>query len=584
MMQLGLRFRVNLLLTLLVGIFAVGTVVVIVEDAQRSVREEMEAGTRISTQLLETVIASVGRSADFQRRNDEILAFLRHLGRVRAHEISMYDAADNLIYTSPPSVYKTGRDAPDWFNNLVRPSMADLRLNLPSGTIVIRPDASRSVLDAWDDLRNFLWLFLIFLMALNGLVFWLMGLALRPVGTILSSLSKMEKGQLDTRLPDFGLPEFSSISHTFNRMAQALEESHAENQRLALIAKQSSDAIVIHDLEGKISFWNPAAERIFGWPADEVLGKSASVIALPGREAELAENLQFIRCRVALENQETQRVARDGRVVDVALSAAPLVDPASGEVIGETCSMRDITERKRARETELELEQNRRFTQAIQTSLEQERRSLARELHDELGQCVTAIKTIGMAISNRSEESAPDTYKNAQTIVSVAAHIYDVVHGIIRQLRPSALDHLGLADALRDVVQAWSARHPDIKCELDLAEDVSDLGERINIALYRLVQESLTNVARHARATRVEIRVVRDMVAGMGKAIVLTVADNGQGLLEGAEASSVRFGVRGMRERVQSLNGVFELRSGRGAEVIARIPLDANAIANRNEG
>jgi glucose-6-phosphate-specific signal transduction histidine kinase len=105
---------------------------------------------------------------------------------------------------------------------------------------------------------------------------------------------------------------------------------------------------------------------------------------------------------------------------DVALSAAPLIDPATGDVIGEICGMRDITEHRRAQQTERELEQNRRLTQLIQTRLEEERRAIARELHDELGQCVTAIKTIGAAIANRTKESSSEIHASAQTIVSVA--------------------------------------------------------------------------------------------------------------------------------------------------------------------
>jgi PAS domain S-box-containing protein len=190
-------------------------------------------------------------------------------------------------------------------------------------------------------------------------------------------------------------------------MAQALEETHAENMRLALVAKQSTDAIMIHDLEGRVSFWNPAAERLFGYLPEQIVGHSATILTPPGLEAEVAGNLETIRERRVVDNVETQRLTRDGSLVDVALSAAPLVDPDSGEVLGEICRMRDITERKRALETERELEQNRRLTQLIQTRLEEERRSIARELHDELGQCVTAIKTIGTAIANRTQTASP---------------------------------------------------------------------------------------------------------------------------------------------------------------------------------
>ena len=148
------------------------------------------------------------------------------------------------------------------------------------------------------------------------------------------------------------------------------------------------------------------------------------------------------------------------------LSAAPLVDPAADRVIGEICSMRDITEHKRMQAAERELEQNRKLTALIQSRLEGERRAIARELHDELAQCVTAIKTIGTAIAGRAGDAKSDIRDNANTIVSVAAHIYDVVHGIIRRLRPSGLDDLGLAETLRDAVATWSRRHPQVLWEL----------------------------------------------------------------------------------------------------------------------
>jgi signal transduction histidine kinase len=148
-----------------------------------------------------------------------------------------------------------------------------------------------------------------------------------------------------------------------------------------------------------------------------------------------------------------------------------------------------------------------------------------------------------------------------------------VVHGIIRQLRPSALDHLGLSEALRDVVNTWSARHPDVACDLDVGDDMSDLSEDLCIAVYRLVQECLTNVARHSRASKVTIRMRRENWPASGEVISLTVVDNGQGLPDGAEAKSTRLGLLGMRERVQALNGTFELHSTDGLEVRVVIPV-----------
>ena len=224
---------------------------------------------------------------------------------------------------------------------------------------------------------------------------------------------------------------------------------------------------------------------------------------------------------------------------------------------------------------EEELERNRRLTQLIQVRLEEERRNIARELHDELGQCVTAIKTIGTAISNRDDETSEETRNNAGTIVSVASHIYDVVHGIIRQLRPSALDHLGLSDALQEEVATIESRHPELKTKLELGPDIEGLGEQINITVYRIVQESLTNVVRHARATRAHISVSLQKSADFGDALHVQVRDNGKGLEQRAAAETTRFGLMGMRERVQAFGGRFEISGtpGEGALVEAVIPI-----------
>ncbi len=583
MRNMSLRFRINLVITLVIVAFVIITGNLLIEETRRSIREEMEAGTRITAQLLETVIANTRPNIQDSPHNQILLSFLQRVGRVRANEIRLYDENERLLYTSPPPVYKRGRWAPQWFTDLVRPQLSDYRLNLSNGSVVITPDASRSVLDAWDDLKQFFWIMLGFFVLVNVIVFWLLGRSLRPVEKILGGLSLMEKGRFETRLPLFGSPEFDSIGQVFNRMAQTLEESLAENRRLALVTKQSSDAIIIHDLEGRISFWNPAAERMFGYRMEDIVGRSATLLTTPEREAEVQENLDTVKRRVLIEMIETQRVTKDGRVVDVALSAAPLVDPVSDEVIGEICSMRDITEHKLAQQAELELVQNRQLTRAIQSRLEEERRSIARELHDELGQCVTAIKTIGTAISNRTQETAPDVHANALTIVSVASHIYDVVHGIIRQLRPTALDHLGLSETLKDSVSAWRERHPDIACELRLEGTIEGMGETINITVYRIVQECLTNVARHAVATRSDIHVTRSNDLQHGDVVKVVVRDNGKGFAQQREREATRFGLIGMRERVQALDGEFRIdsRPGEGVTVTAIIPVRTPTSSSR---
>ncbi|HXV07933.1 MAG TPA: PAS domain S-box protein [Burkholderiales bacterium] len=571
---MSLRVRINLIITTLIVLFTLVIGNIIVEEMRSAIREEMEAGTKITLQHLNTVLYGSDLAHSDGAEARVLLRFLQHLGRVRAHEIRMYDARGRLVYTSPPSAYKAGRSAPEWFARLMWPESGEFTLDTAVARVVVAPDASRSILDAWDDLVRLSWLLLGFLVVVNAAVFFLLGRSLRPVRAILAGMSEMQRGKFDVRLPSFPLPEFDSIGRTFNGMAQALEESHAEARRLALVARQSSDATVIHDLQGNISFWNPAAARLFGYRSEEIVGRSATLLTPPGLESEVADNLRVICARRVIENLETQRLARDGRVVDVALSAAPLVDPASEQVIGEIVTLRDITEHKRAQQAEADLKQNRRLTRAIQTHLEEERRSIARELHDELGQCVTAIRTIGTAIANRARPNAPEIHDSARTIVEVAGHIYDVVHGIIRRLRPSALDNLGLTEALEEWLASWRERHPDIGVRLDLSGDLDNLGETVNITVYRIVQECLTNVVRHAAASRVEVAIARS-----GGCLEVSVRDNGKGLGERNESESARFGLMGMRERVEGLAGEFQIdsRPGEGLRVRASIPVPAAA-------
>jgi PAS domain S-box-containing protein len=565
---MSLRFRINLLITVLMLFFVVAIGIIIVDDTRKSVKEEMEGTTRVTVQLMTAVLYGSQFIPSTATQSQVLMDFLRNLGRVRANDIKLYDGVGNLIYESPVTHYKEGRAAPGWFARLVSPKTEGITLMIQGGTLRITPDSSRSVLDAWDDLQSLIWLALFFFAAVNLLVFWFIGNSLKPVQQILNGLSQMQQGNFDVRLPQFTLPELTSISRTFNRMAQTLTESMVENRRLALIVKQSGDAIMIHDMHGNISFWNPAAERLFGYAAGEIVGRSATLLAPPGREGEVRENFEIVTQRGLVENIETKRLAKDGRLIDVSLSAAPLVDPHNEEVIGEICSMRDITEKKRAEQTARELEEHRQLTQLIQSHLEEERRSLARELHDELGQYVTAVKTIGVSIANRTD-SAPAVRNSAQTIVDVAARIYDAMHGIVSRLRPSALDTLGLTETLQDSVAAWQSRHPEIEFKLRVSGKLDELGETLNITLYRIVQECLTNVMRHAEATKVDIAVANDH-----DTICVSVRDNGKGAI--AEASPHgHFGLLGMRERIQALNGTFALENppGNGFCVKVDIPL-----------
>ena len=208
----------------------------------------------------------------------------------------------------------------------------------------------------------------------------------------------------------------------------------------------------------------------------------------------------------------------------------------------------------------------------IHTSLnvqEEERRHLARELHDELGQCITAIQADAESINDLSRECDQRIETSARAILDVSSRIYAVVHDMMQRLRPAVLDDLGLVEALKEELSAWLDRNPEIETRLDVAGNLDDLDERINITIYRIVQECLTNITRHAGAGRVSISL-----SGDTDSLALSVSDNGRGL--DMSLPSDGLGLIGMRERAEGLGGEFMLESeqGAGATIRVRIPLN----------
>lgn len=218
---------------------------------------------------------------------------------------------------------------------------------------------------------------------------------------------------------------------------------------------------------------------------------------------------------------------------------------------------------------------NHALTLRLTRALEQERKQLASELHDELGQSLTAIKTDAVLISNLSRGTNAESYESAQAILGTVSHIYEVVYSMMRRLRPDVLDELGLAPALEALIAEWRKRHLWTPCQLDLAPNLGDLDDLINITVYRVVQESLTNVARYSTATHVAVAVARESVP-TGEQVRVTVEDNGRGLdVKGTFISSGQFGLRGLLERVEALGGQLELDSapGRGTKVSVWLPI-----------
>lgn len=427
---MSLRFRLNLLITMLSLAFMLAVGWVLVNDTRISIRERVEAATRVTVQLLDTVIVSSAMNPSFGPTHIVLQDFLRSLGYVRSSHIELYDHAGNPLYISPESTFKSDVVPPEWFVKLVQPEKEMVQRRIRYGTLIVTSSPSGSVREAWSGFRQLFLIGIGFFVTLNLMVYALLSYSLRPVRHILSAIKRVEQGDLTVKLPDFKLPEFDKIGHSLNRMVASLD-----------------------------------AER--------------------------------------------------------------------------------------------QLEENRQLTQLIQKHIEDERRSLARELHDELGQYVTAIKTFAVAIANKTKERAPDVEASAQTIVAAANHIYDGMHNIIRQLRPGSLDNLGLSETLRDLINSYQKQNPDLNIELSLSGELNKLGENININVFRIVQESINNVIKHAEAKHIQVNLHGNAHGDLE----LTIRDDGKGMEIAHVDQTNHFGLLGMRERVQGLHGQFNVIS-----------------------
>ncbi|HZP92909.1 MAG TPA: histidine kinase [Burkholderiales bacterium] len=221
------------------------------------------------------------------------------------------------------------------------------------------------------------------------------------------------------------------------------------------------------------------------------------------------------------------------------------------------------------------LRENRMLSQRYLQAQEEERRQIARELHDELGQSLNAIKVDAVAIRDNSRD-LPEIHRSAQAIVEVSSQVYEVVRSLMRQLRPVALDELGLSSAVQYCVDQWQRRHPDVRCSFSARGDLEGMREDVNITVYRMVQECLTNVAKHSSAARVGIEVSRQ-AAPAGDVVAVRFEDDGQGFEIGSPRHGL--GLIGLRERVEALGGHFEIETGQGIGVRVRAEIPCGGAA-----
>lgn len=214
-------------------------------------------------------------------------------------------------------------------------------------------------------------------------------------------------------------------------------------------------------------------------------------------------------------------------------------------------------------------QQNRALAQHTLAIQEDERQRLSQELHDELGQSLTAIKVMAVTAS-RAQVGALGVKQATESIVSICDHLMTVVRSMMHQLHPLILTELGLKATMEDLLNHWAQRNPDLKLSIDCPDSVDGLEQKITIQIFRVVQECLTNIVRHAEASQAEISLE---VGHHPKVLRLQVTDDGQGCAIDRIKSG--FGLLGMRERINSLGGEFTIKTQpqQGMSITASIPL-----------
>jgi PAS domain S-box-containing protein len=354
-------------------------------------------------------------------------------------------------------------------------------------------------------------------------------------------------------------------------MGRALQDSEA---RLSGIVQSAMDAIITADENQCIVLFNPAAEQVFRCPAAQAIGSPLERF-IPERFR--ASHRQYVE-RFGATGTTSRKMGdttvlyglrADGEEFPIDASISQVV--VNGKKL-YTVILRDITPRRQVEEELRESHDRlRQLTAALESVREEERARISRELHDELGQQLTALRMDVSWLASRLSSSQPGLLEKLNNMKATIDATVRVTRQISAELRPLVLSELGLVAATEWLVQDFS-RRTGIKAELDLDldEHALALDDRLATAMFRALQESLTNVARHSRASRVDVSL-----AIPNGALVLKVQDNGKGMAPGEERKSGSFGLLGMRERVQALGGRVMVRSnpGEGTTLEVSVPL-----------
>lgn len=395
-----------------------------------------------------------------------------------------------------------------------------------------------------------------------------------PIKQITSATREVATGNLDTMLEIARNDEIGVLADSFNKMTEDLRRTTISKDYVDNIIGSMNDTLVVVDLEAQITNVNRATCELLGYEEDELTGKDINLIVPQEEEIFRGKRFQRLLGQASVVNHELDYLTRSGKRIPVLLSAAVLKNK-EGRAVGAVAIARDITERRLAEEALQKSERELRFLSSqLLAAQEKERGRLARELHDELGQALMVFK---LKLRSIREGLRPEQTRLQAACDGLLVHINDVsenIRRLSRDLSPYILEDLGLSAAIRWLVEK-SCKHSNLETSLEIIEIEDVFTQERQITVYRILQECLTNIAKHARATHVSVTIRRQ-----DDLFFFYLEDDGKGFdvkeVLGKDPRTKGLGLASMYERTRMLGGSLEIWSqeGAGTRITFTVPLD----------
>ena len=395
-----------------------------------------------------------------------------------------------------------------------------------------------------------------------------------PIKEITDATEKVANGDLITRLTIKRNDEIGTLANSFNKMTEDLRRTTISKDYVDNIIGSMNDTLVVVDPNAKISSVNKATCDLLGYKEDELIGRDINRIVPLEEKMFRDSGFQRLFGGEAVVNHEIDYVTSNGKRVPMLFSAAVLRNK-EGKTEGVVGIARDVTERREAEEALRQSERELHFlSHQLLTTQEKERRRLSVELHDELGQALMVFKLKVRSIQRALGTGQANLKVECDEVIEYINEVTDNVRRLSRDLSPYILEDLGLSAAIRWLVEA-STKNYNIKSSLDMTEVDGLFSHEGRITVYRIVQECLTNIAKHAQAAHVSIAISKQ-----DGEVLFSVEDDGKGFdvkeTFGRDPTKKGLGLSAMYERARILGGALDIWSekGTGTRITFKVPLD----------